>query len=31
MLLGRALIIVIAIVFVAWAVGGLLRGRTRRR
>jgi hypothetical protein len=27
----RAIIIVIAIVFVAWLVGGLLRGRTRRR
>jgi len=31
MLLGRALIIVMAIIFVAWLVGGLLRGRTRRR
>jgi hypothetical protein len=31
MLLGRALIIVMAIVFVAWLIGGLLRGRTRRR
>jgi hypothetical protein len=31
MLLGRAIIIVIAIVFVAWLAGGLLRGRTRRR
>jgi hypothetical protein len=27
----RLIIIVIAIVFVAWLVGGLLRGRTRRR
>jgi hypothetical protein len=31
MLMGRAIIIVIVIVFVAWLVGGLLRGRTRRR
>jgi hypothetical protein len=31
MLFGRAIIVVIAIVFVAWLVGGLLRGRTRRR
>jgi hypothetical protein len=30
MLLGRALILVIAIVFVAWLIGGLLRGRTKR-
>jgi hypothetical protein len=27
----RLIIVVIAIVFVAWLVGGLLRGRTRRR
>jgi hypothetical protein len=31
MLFGRAIIILIVILFVAWLVGGLLRGRTRRR
>lgn len=27
----RAVLIVAAIVFVAWLLGGLMRGRTRRR
>ena len=27
----RVILIVMAILFVAWLVGGLMRGRTRRR
>ena len=27
----RAVLIVVAIVFVAWLLGGMMRGRTRRR
>jgi hypothetical protein len=30
MLLGRVIIIVVVLVFVAWLVGGLLRGRPER-
>ena len=29
--MARAIIIVVVIMFVAWLIGGLLRGRTRRR
>jgi hypothetical protein len=28
---GKAIIIVVVIMFIAWLVGGLMRGRTRRR
>ena len=31
MLLGRVVLIVVALVFVAWLIGGLTKGRTRRR
>ena len=31
MIFGRFILIVLAILFVAWLLGGLLRGRTRRR
>jgi len=30
-ILGKALIVVVAIVVLAWVLGGLLRPRTRRR
>jgi|KBSSwiStaDraftv2_1062776.scaffolds.fasta_scaffold1747684_2 hypothetical protein len=30
MMLGRAIIVIIVILFVAWLVGGLIRDRTRR-
>ena len=29
-MLGRAIIVIIVILFVAWLVGGLIRDRTRR-
>jgi len=31
MMLGKALLVIIAILFVAWLIGGLTRSRTRRR
>ena len=31
MILGKYIIVVVAIIFVAWLMGRLLRGRTRRR
>jgi hypothetical protein len=30
-MLMRAILIVVLIIFVAWLVGGVMRGRTRRR
>jgi hypothetical protein len=30
-ILGKYVIVVMAIIVVAWMIGGLLRGRTRRR
>ena len=29
-MLGRAIIIVVLLIVVAWLIGGLMRGRTRR-
>ena len=31
MMIGRVILIVVVIIVAAWLVGGLLRGRTRRR
>jgi flagellar biogenesis protein FliO len=31
MMLGRAIIIILLILVVAWLIGGMMRGRTRRR
>jgi hypothetical protein len=29
-MMGRVILIIVLIIFVAWLVGGLMRGRTRR-
>ena len=31
MMLGRMILVVMAILFIAWLLGGVMRGRTRRR
>jgi hypothetical protein len=31
MILGKFVVVVIAIVIIGWMIGGVLRGRTRRR
>jgi hypothetical protein len=30
MMMGKVIIAVVVLIFVAWLIGGLLRGRTRR-
>jgi len=30
-MLGRMILVVMAILFIAWLLGGVMRGRTRRR
>ena len=30
-MLGRAVLVIVVIIFIAWLVGGLMRDRTRRR
>ena len=31
MMLGKAILVIVGIMFVAWLIGGAMRGRTRRR
>jgi hypothetical protein len=31
MILGRAMLVVLIVIVVAWMIGGVMRGRTRRR
>jgi hypothetical protein len=31
MILGKAVLVLMVVIVIAWALGGLMRGRTRRR
>jgi hypothetical protein len=31
MIIGKAMFVIVVILFIAWLIGGVIRGRTRRR